>query len=250
MVSKLHLLIQNFLKHYHFRLTVFRANPKILGGGAENEGNPYDANGYYHNLNLDYIFANIGTDSSNLNIYNKSIAYLTSEFGSSVSGSVSSAMPSNSSLVTGVFGFVDDLSISAYQTGIGGLPVRTVVKNVLFDLLVILTDTSKAYAGDFSDLKSEIISWENGLSISLTNSEKQSLLRAGAVARYSLLYWSYYDKTLWGFLRWLGWGLVAAADAIGFGVGSSACGPYCGIALGGGASFLGFKIFKARGWEP
>jgi hypothetical protein len=40
---------------------------------AKNSSNPLDANGYYHNTNLDYIFNHIGTDSSHQNLYNKSL---------------------------------------------------------------------------------------------------------------------------------------------------------------------------------
>ncbi len=224
---------------------------------AKNNENPYDANGYYHNVSLDYIFGHISTDSSHGNVYAKSLNYLGVQFGSNFQDSVGHLTTAEDSEPW--FDVVDDLTRSDFQNAISNLSATAGAKVALNTLLDILTDTNDShYTDDYDGLKSRLVNWESAVSSSaLSSSDKERLLRGGSVARYSTLYWNNYDSIYVEgntdkvrFLRWLGWALVGAADGIGFFIGNSGCGPACGLLIGAAGSTLGFVIFRQRGWQP
>lgn len=225
---------------------------------AKNEANEYDGNGFYHNLAVDYIFANVGLDSSSENLFDLAIESLGDEFGTAYGDSIDNLIDYEDA--EPYFDVVNSFSRSAFQTAIATSSYSSAVKAELNNLLDILTDTlDPDYTQDYDELRERIVDWEAAVSASgtLGQNDKIELLRSGSVARFSTLYWRIYDSVYvegttnkGGFLRWLGWALVGAADAMGFFVGSSGCGPGCGVAVGAAGSVGAFVIFRGRGWDP
>jgi hypothetical protein len=230
-----------------------------------NPANPVDSVGVLHNDDVDYIFANIGPDSNHMET---TYDYIEDRYGAATRADVEAQvtahlnappqrpgappLPKHGNLY---FGAVNTFSRQAFINAINNFTLSSSSKAKLVELVNILTDTLSHDIADYDVVKPMLIAWENSVAATWTGAARDQLLGTGAVARYSIDYWHAYEASLGssaarrpgGFLRWLGWGLVGTADAIGFFVGGGALG---GVALGAAGSWLGFKIFKKRGWKP
>ena len=239
---------------------------------ARNPNNPLDIVGNYHNLALLELLKiqeiagkkktiRLNGDLEEVpssEIYDGTMYFIENNFGSEVQTNLEQEL---------TFPIAD----SSYNSCLLFLPTvqnmteSIIVENALSNLFLILTDTTDANTGDYLHLKSKIEIWENQIAsnFSYTEEERSRLLVAGSIARHSMLFWISYEQEnpsefgsiiisqgRGGFLRWLGWGLVGAADAIGGFIGAGIGGPVGAIALGAGGSAAGFFIFKGRGWEP
>lgn len=258
-----------------FKLPQIQSNP---WRSAENKANPLDMVGYYHNSGLNYLFEKkILTKSSNklrgINtriptdgydselIYDASMDYIGEEFGIPIQQELVNDIPFIQPDSLDISGqSIMDLSVNI-NGQIDLLPASSNVKNKTSELLSLLLDTSAIYAGNYDLTKDQIMIWENSLINNplLTEAERNSLLASGSILRYSLLYWLNYDSNLasrtsiggrFNLMRWLGWALVGAADAIGGYVGFWTAGPIGAIGIGAAGSGLGFLIFQERGWDP
>lgn len=151
---------------------------------------------------------------------------------------------------------VNTFSASAYTTMINSLVLGSTAKTKLIELVDIMTNDVLYDLSDYDAMQTRLSTWESSVSSLFSGAALDRFLGTASVAKHSIFYWHTYDANIVdtntmlrgrGFLRWLGWGLVGAADAIGFFVGG---GGLTGVITGGAGSYLGFKIFKARGWEP
>lgn len=159
-----------------------------------------------------------------------------------------------------------DLSSSLYSPydWVENSNASSAVKGALTDLIDIMTDTTifDTESFEYATIKEGILEWEEAVmtNTNFDSTELVNLLTASSVARFSLLYWwemdeqlqnnnSLQSNSLFGrrFLRWLGWGLIAAADALGAWMGTSICAPCslaadiaAGVRLGGAVSAAGF----------
>jgi hypothetical protein len=242
---------------------------------AVNSANPLDAVGYYHNKGLDYLFkkhvltqrktqvsnstARVTTPADNELIYDESMNYIGSEFGAPVQEELQTTVPYVNPSDSDLSGehFID-LSLNI-TSQINNLPASYDEINKTSELLNLLLDTTAYYAGDYDLTKQQIINWESSVMNSSTFSldEKNTLLATGSILRYSLLYWSEYDNTQlqmvarvakFRLLRWLGWLLVSAADAIGGFCGFWAAGTVGAIGFAAAGSGAAVYVFSERGW--
>jgi hypothetical protein len=245
---------------------------------AVNKANPLDLIGYYHNSGLNYLFekqilektssklkrftSRIPTDGYDSElIYDASMDYIGEEFGIPIQQELVNDIPFTQPDSLDISGqSIMDLSVNI-NGQIDLLPASSNVKTKTSELLTLLLDTSAIYAGNYELTKDQIMIWENSLINNplLTEAERNSLLASGSILRYSLFYWLNYDSNLasrasiggrFNLMRWLGWTLVAAADAIGGYVGFWTAGPIGAVGFGAAGSGLGFLIFRERGWDP
>jgi hypothetical protein len=231
----------------------------------ENPANPVDEFGFRHNEDLDYIFANIGPDSNHMDA---TFDYIESVYGAAARADAEDQVeanlnfpptrPGNPPVTTHgqrYYSALNTFTAQSFKNAINGFSLSPTAKAKLVELVDILTDTLSHDIADYDVVKPMLVTWEASVAATWTGSARDVLLGTGAVARYSLDYWHTYEQSLGssaarrpgGFLRWLGWGLIGTADAIGFFVGGGGIG---GVAMGAAGSWLGFKIFKKRGWRP
>lgn len=195
-------------------------------------------------------------------IYENTLAYIVSSFDQAVASNVANQI---------TFPIADSLYQASLQvpTTIQGLEASFNTRFFLSQLYTILTDTTSPTAGDLIGTRNQIENWEVGIlgHAGLTELERANLLITGSIARHSLFMWAEFEDANYqmlspgngpsiiqqgrrgGLTRWLGWGLVCAADAIGGFIGSY-YGPAGAIAVGAGGSTAAYLIFKSRGWKP
>lgn len=188
-----------------------------------------------------------------------SLAYIGNKYGSTVQDNTEQQIntilypvgrPGSNPPQPGLiyFGGVNDFTVQDLHDAINSLSLGATAKARLNDLVTILTDSSARDIADFDVVKAAIINWENLVTTQFTGAARDRLLGAGSVARYSSYYWQVYNETIpdgtvtrgrGGFLRWLGWGLVGAADAIGFFVGGGGLSGVSGARSGRGGTGAG-----------
>jgi hypothetical protein len=203
-------------------------------------------------------------------LYQETATYMGQTFGNDVRTAFVQSIPLET---------VEPPVVTAYTTDIQSLNASDEAKNYLTSMQNLLTDTlNSSVAGDYEQCRNAIIAIEDNILYdnAISPQEKAQLLAAGSTLRHSLLYWRDVDAELFpgennfenfrrglnpvnqhnfigvnrakGFLKWLGWALVGAADAMGAYIGANFSGVGGAIAMGALGSGAAYFIFRERGW--
>lgn len=216
-----------------------RSNENSGCGDPSNNSNPWDSVGIYHNYALDYVKKQALGGTADLKKYlDYSNNYMVSTFSSRVSN-IRELLPSEDQLRT----ILAD-SASYYSNFIDKSPYSEGVKLKFKELIGIITDEVGYEDADYCDIKVRILEFEEKLLAdgSLKTDEKDQVLKASSVARYSLYFWyNEYQASLETSKRkWWQWLIVGVADVAGGIAGGIATGPtVVGVVAGAVAGAAG-----------
>ena len=208
-------------------------------GDPSNSSNSWDSVGVYHNYALEYVKKQAFGGTADLKQYlDYSNNYMVSTFSSRVSN-IRELLPSDDQIKS----ILND-SASYYSNVIDKSPYSDGVKGKFKELIGIITDEVGYEDADYCDIKVRIVEFEEKLLAdgSLKTEEKDQVLKASSVARYSLYFWynEYQASLETGKRKWWQWLIVGVADVAGGIAGGIATGPtVVGVVAGAVAGAAG-----------
>ena len=191
-----------------------RSNENGGCGDPSNSSNPWDSVGVYHNYALEDVKKHALGGTADLKQYlNYSNNYMVSTFSSRVPN-IRELLPSEDQITS----ILAD-SASYYSNFIDKSSYSEGVKGKFKELIGIITDDIGYEDADYCDIKVRILEFEEKLLAdgSLKTEEKDQVLKASSVARYSLYFWyNEYQASLETSKRkWWQWLVVGVADVAG-----------------------------------